>query len=953
MEFKNIISHEGVGHLDDPPGRGSGRYGWGTGKNPGQHQFTFISEVKRLRSQNLTDNEIAKALLGPNATTTDLRAEIAIENTNKRRYETAIARELMIKYNNNKSEVARRMGKSESSVRKLLDADLESNNDKYLHTAELLKNRVDEKKVIDIGPGTELSMNITQNTLKNAVYLLEKEGYVKAEALIPQQTGKNKTTMAVLCSPDIEIKETVDKNTGKIKRYVNWKEHQPQPITDYSPDEGKTYETTKFPSNLDSSRIKIRYKEDGGSDKDGVIEIRKGVKDLDLKGAQYAQVRIAVDGTHYLKGMAMYGNDMPDGVDVIFNTNKKKGTPMIDGDKGVLKPLKINEETGKVDKDNPFGALIKRGGQYEYIDNDGKTKLSPINKLSEEGDWDSWSRNLASQFLSKQPLKIINQQIDLSIAEKKNELSDIRRLTNPIIKKKMLEDFANKCDSNASDLTAVGFKNQAFQVLLPIPSLKDNEIYAPSYKDGDTVALVRYPHGGIFEIPILKVNNKHSSAKKVMNNAMDAVGINPKTASILSGADFDGDTALVIPLTSNRLSIQSLANSKIPALEELKEFDPKSYQRKGFNVKNETKQKQMGMITNLITDMTVQGAPFNEISRAVKHSMVVIDSEKHHLDYKQSAKDFKIQELRMKYQNGGGASTIFSRSNADVWIPKRKEVLDKKKMTPEELKAYEGGQKIYRPTGETKVKKKEIKNPSIMTESELKLYESGKKVYRETGKLETVMQKTTGMSTVSNAFDLVRDPKDPKEAAYANYANTLMRLGNEARKEMRNIKPVPVNQSAKRVYAKEVEDLNSKIRLAESNKPKERMANVIAAARSSEKIKSNPNLDYEHKSRIKAQELQKARDEIGAHKEKIVITDREWDAIQAGAISTNKLLKIVDNTDQDALKKRATPRDLNTTMTSSKIALINSMYSSGMYTQKDIAERLGISASLVSKTIRG
>ncbi len=954
----NYLAHEGVGHLDDPPGRGSGRYGWGTGKNPGQHQFTFMSEVRRLRAKGMADKDIAKTLLGPDASISTLRMEIAYQKTEERRADTARARELLIESNGNASKAARRMGKSESSFRKLVDADLESNNDKYLNTANYLKEKMSDGTILNISPGTEISMNVTNNTLKNAVYMLEKEGYIKGECLIPQQTTKNKTTVTVLCPPGTDFTESVKKDGSKAK-YIHWTKYQDniKTVEDYSPDEGHTYETVKFPESLKSSRVQIRYAEDGGVAKDGVIEIRRGVKDLSLGSSQYAQIRMAVDGTHYLKGMAMYASDdMPDGIDVIFNTNKKKGTPMIDGDHGVLKPLKINGETGKIDKDNPFGALIKRGGQYEYEGDDGKMHLSPINKLSEEGDWDNWSRNLSSQFLSKQPLKLIKQQIDLSIANDRDELSDIKMLTNPVIKKKMLMDFANKCDSNANDLSVIGFKGQAFQVLLPITDMKDNEIYAPSYKDGDTVALVRYPHGGTFEIPVLKVNNKNKAAKKAMQNARDAVGITPKTASILSGADFDGDTAVVIPLKSNRLAIRSDANTEIPSLKSLKEFDPKSYKLPDDapRITNAHKQKLMGQATNLITDMTADDASFDEIARAVKYSMVVIDSEKHHLDQAQCAKDNKIQELKNKYQDGGGASTIFSRANAEHYIPKQKEINNTSIMTPSELKRWNDGEVIYRPTGDTKYKATPIKDPSKMTPEQLKLYQSGRKVYQYSDeKTEVVQQKIKGTASVRNAMELVRNPDNPKEVAYANYANTLKDLANQARKEARSIKPVPVSQSAKKTYAEEVENLNRQIRIAESNKPRENQAQLIAAARSSEKIKSNPGLDYEHRQRIKAQELQKARDEVGAHKEKIVISDREWEAIQANAISTNKLQKILDNTDQEAFKKRATPRNSATAITDTKLQRIQAMYSSGMYTQKDIAEALGISASTVSKAVKG
>ena len=978
---ENFLAHVGVGHLDDPPGRGSGRYGWGTGENPGQHQYDIISEVKCYRAKGMKDSDIARALLGDKATTTDLRAEIAIARTNQRMEERTRALELLNRpdVNGNVSKVGRMMGKSESSVRKLLDEDIARNTEKYSNTADYIRSKVDDKGVIDIGPGSEYSLGINRNTMNVAISMLEKEGYIKAYAQVPNPTKKDaKTTIAVLCPPGTEYAVNGPSDT----KYINWKKNEINSLNDYTPNEGKQWQKLYSPSSLDSSRIMINYKETGGADKDGVIEIRRGVKDLSLGNAQYAQVRIAVDGTHYLKGMAMYADpaDMPKGVDIIFNTNKKQGTPMIDSrthdlilngkmtkadydsDHGVLKPLKVNNETKKVDQDNAFGALIKAGGQNYYEDKKGsfvkdgdvfrlatksdkgdRYSLSPVNKLREEGDWDSWSKRLSMQFLSKQPVKLINQQINLSVAEKKSELADIMRLTNPVIKKKMLEDFANGCDSNANDLSVKGFKNQAFQVILPITKMKETEIYAPRYKDGDTVALIRYPHGGTFEIPILKVNNQNPSAKKIMPNAKDAVGISPKTAGILSGADFDGDTVVVMPLASNRLAVKSTANSKIPEIEALKTFDTKTYKLPDSAppVTNKKKQTEMGKITNLITDMTAQEAPAREIARAVKHSMVVIDSEKHHLDMKRSFEENNIQELKVKYQNGGGASTIFSRSNAQSYINKRKEVTDVKKMTPAQKKAYEAGKKVYVDSGDLKVKTKTVTDPK-----------TGEKTVQYLNETEPKKMKVRGGEKYEDSFDLVFDRNDPKEAAYARYGNTLKDMANQARKEMRAIKPTPVSQSAKKTYAAEVAQLNRDLRIAESNKPRERQAQAIAGVRASEKIKANPDLDYEHKSRIRAQELEKARYELGAKKQKIEITDREWDAIQANAISTNKLSRILNNTDQEAFKKRATPKDAAITLTSAKLSLIKSMYDSGMYTQADIAERLGISASTVSKAMR-
>lgn len=985
-----FLSHEGVGHLDDPPGRGSGRFAWGSGKNPGQHQYNFMSEVKRFRKKGMKDTDIAKALLGDDATTTDLRAAIAIARTQDRKADRARALELLYspEINGNVSEVARRMGKNESSIRHLLDEDIARNTERYTNTADYLKQKVADKGIIDIGPGAEYNLGINRNTMDVAVSILENEGYIKAFAQVPNQTMRDvKTTIAVLCPPGTPYAEHGKKKT----KYINWKENIISSIDDYTPDEGVHFEKIQPPTSLDSSRVMINYKETGGADKDGVIEIRRGVKDLSLGDSQYAQVRIAVDGTHYMKGMAMYADDMPDGVDIIFNTHYSNSKPMIDSrthelilngkmtdsdydsDHGVLKPLKVNKETKMVDQDNAFGALIKAGGQNYYPDKNGnfvkdgiifreatkndkgeRYSLSPINKLREEGDWDSWSKRLSMQFLSKQPVKLINQQIDISLAEKKSELADINRLTNPVIKKKMLEDFANNCDRNANDLSVKGFKRQAFQVILPITKMKDTEIYAPGYKDGDTVALIRYPHGGTFEIPILKVNNKQESAKKIMPNARDAVGISPKTAGILSGADFDGDTVVVIPLTSNKLAVKSTANLKMPEIESLKSFDTKAYALPDSAppVTNKKKQTEMGKITNLITDMTAQEAPVKEIVRAVKHSMVVIDSEKHHLDMKQSFNDNKIQELKMKYQNGGGASTIFSRSNAEVRIPKRKEITNVKEMTPSEKKAFEAGKKVYRNTGEMRTKTKKITDPSKMTADELKLYESGRKVIRYTDKKELKTVTVKGGTKYEDSFDLVFDKNDPKEVAYANYGNALKDLANQARKEMRSIKPRPVSQSAKKTYAAEVEQLNRDLRIAESNKPRERQAQAIAAVKSSEKIKANPGLDYEHESRIRNQELEKARASVGAKKKQIEITDREWEAIQADAISTNKLTRILNNTDQEAFKKRATPKDASVSLTPAKISLIKTMYQSGMYTQADIAERLGVSTSTISKAIK-
>ena len=269
-------------------------------------------------------------------------------------------------------------------------------------------------------------------------------------------------------------------------------------------------------------------------------------------------------------------------------------------------------------------------------------------------------------------------------------------------------------------------------------------------------------------------------------------------------------------------------------------------------------------------------------------------------------------------------------------------------MTPEELERWNKGQKVWRPTGEKIVER--VKDPSKMTAEELEQYNAGKKVYRTTNKNKQT--EVYRMDTVDDARDLVRDKNNAKEMAYANYANDLKAMANEARKEARSIKSYPVSQSAKETYAEEVESLNRKLRVAQSNAPRERQAQVIANSVVSEKFASNPDMDYEHRQRERSRALTQARAEVGAKKEPVVITDKEWEAIQAGAISFTKLTQILNNTDQEAFKKRATPRMTSSGLSSSQISLIEAMSRSGMYTQKEIADRLGVSTSTVSSVLR-
>lgn len=887
--------------------RRSGRYPWGSGKDPYQHSGDFLSRVDELSKKGMSEKDIAESM---GLTTSQLRIQKSLAKDERRQLEVDTAKGLREKgYSLN--EIAKQMGyKNDSSVRSLLNEQSESRMKQSKQTAEFLKKQVAEKGMIDVGVGVERELGISKEKLKTALYILEMEGYEVYGGGVPQVNNPGKqTNLKVLCPPGTEHKEIFNyENVHSIQEYT-------------SHDDGKTFETFKYPASLDSKRLAIRYAEDGGIEKDGLVEIRRGVEDLNLGGSHYAQVRIMVDGTHYIKGMAVYSDDLPDGVDIMFNTNKTKDKAKMD----VLKPI-------KEDPDNPFGALIKSNGQSYYTDKNGNKKLSPINKTREEGDWNEWADKLPSQFLSKQNLSLVKRQLGLASADKQAEFDEIMSLTNPTVKKALLKSFSDDCDSAAVHLYAAALPRQKYQVILPVPSMRDNEIYAPNYRDGEKVSLIRYPHGGLFEIPILTVNNKHKDAKKLIGaNAKDAVCINSKVAERLSGADFDGDTAMVIPTGGN------VRISSKPPLKALEGFDPKmeyperpgmKYMKSG---KTDNTQNEMGKISNLITDMTLLGASDDELARAVRHSMVVIDAAKHKLDYKKSEADNNIKALKKKYQGhidpetgrySEGTGTIVSRAKGQQSVLKR-----------------QGSPIIDPETG-----KQTWKLADNLT------YEK-KIVDKKTGKVKTKTitktQKSTKMFETDDAYTLVSDSRNPVELAYADYANHLKALANQARKEMVTTPDIPYDPIAKDKYQREVDSLVAKANVALKNAPRERQAQTLANAIVQAKIKDNPDMTNKEKKKAGQQALDKMRRQVGAKRELVQITDKEWEAIQAGAISPNKLKTIINNADMDKVKQLAMPRSTKE-LSQAKINHIATLKASG-YTNAQIAQKLGVSTSTIIK----
>ena len=901
--------------------RRSGRYPWGSGKDPYQHSGDFLSRVEELTKKGMSEKDIADSM---GLTTSQLRIQKSLAKDERRTIEVDTAKGLREKgYSLN--EIAKMMGyKNDSSVRSLLNEQSESRMKEAMNTAKFLKKQVDEKGMIDVGVGVERELGISKEKLKTALYILEMEGYNTFGGGVPQVNNPGKqTNIKVLCPPDTPFKTITDKNGNEKKVssaiYDYDKVHS---ITEYtSHDSGKTFDTFKYPSSMDSKRLAIRYAEDGGIQKDGLVEIRRGVADLDLGGSHYAQVRIMVDGTHYIKGMAVYSDDLPPGVDVMFNTNKTKDKSKLE----VLKPIKN-------DPDNPFGSLIKAGGQSYYTDKNGERKLSLINKRAEEGDWGDWADKLPAQFLSKQSKQLAQRQLQLAAADKKAEFDEIMGLTNPTVKKALLKSFSDDCDSAAVHLHAAALPRQKYQVILPVPTLRDNEIYAPNYNDGEKVALIRYPHGGIFEIPILTVNNKHKDSIKMIGpNAKDAVCINSSVAERLSGADFDGDTVQVIP-TNSKVKI----NTK-PPLKALEGFDPKMEypERPGMKYmktgKKDNTQNEMGKISNLITDMTLLGASDDELARAVRHSMVVIDAAKHKLDYKKSEADNNIKALKKKYQGhidpetgrySEGTGTIVSRAKGQQSVLKRQgsPIIDP-----------ETGKQSWKVADNVTYEKKMI----------------NKRTGKEYTKTITKTQKSTKMMETDDAYTLVSDSRNPIELVYADYANQMKALANQARKEMVTTPDIPYNPEAKARYQKEAASLQAKVNVALKNAPRERQAQTMANAILQAKIKDNPDMTKKEKKKAGQQALDKMRMKVGAKKEPVKITEKEWEAIQAGAISPSKLKTIINNADLDTLRQMAMPRSTKQ-LSQSKINHIATLKASG-YTNAQIAQKLGVSTSTVSK----
>ena len=941
--YDDELCHVGVSKKDGAK-VGSGRFPLGSGENPYQHLEGHYGEYRKLYEKGFTDGQIAEAM---GISTGVLRARNAWYKALKDEMKISKAVELLDK-GYTKTEIAQKMGCSPTTVTNMLEASSKVREAKIISTRNALKERIDKVGWVDTGKGTEAMLGVKRTMLDDAVITLQDEGYQLYSNVRVRQGGTdNFTTIRALAKPGMSYADVLaDKGNPKAI------------MTDVrSRDGGLTFNKKGPPVNVKASRVEIRYADDpiSGVDMDGVIELRRGVPDLDLGKAHYAQVRIGIDvptkendGKFYAKGMAVYADDLPDGVDIRVNSNK----PRSKGITGALKPQKHidGDDSKPIDQNDPFGTNTKeedrlmKASNY-YIDpKTGERKQSSLNFVNEEGNWDKWDKTLPSQFLGKQPPKLAKQQLDIDATKRELEFKKLMALTNPVLRESLLEDFGNKCDSAATNLKAASLPSQATATIIPSRSLKPNEIYAPRLDDGEEVILVRFPHEGIFQIPRLVVNNKNRESKnRISSQAADAVCINPKTAEIMSGADFDGDTVLVIPTKQHGLQNR-------PPLEGLKGFDAKEVyattpeRRAALKIwkKGSTQEGlKMGTISNLITDMTFQKATDEELTRAVKYANTIIDTAKHKLDYKRSFEENRIAELHKKYQgkSQGGAATLLSRATHDVEV--------------EGVKSY----RPYDETGERRFLKDNTTVPVRKKTGEINP-ETGKPIYETVG-YKPKTRTFSAMDLAKDAYDLTsggsrENPGTETEKVYAEYANRMKALGNEARKAAYKAKydKQKPNRQAAEMYAPEVAHLKAQILECKKNAPIERKAQAIAQA-NMERVRQNwtkeGGMTKDEYSKGLDRELKRARVQLGAKRVPVEISPKEWEAIQAGAISATDQKELFRFADKDKLLEYAMPRTQKK-LSKSFVNQAQGMLDRG-YTLKEVADRFDIAVSTLSNAL--
>ena len=234
----DILAHYGTK-------RHSGRYPWGSGDNPYQHSGDWLSRIDQMRRNGMSEKDIAD---GEGMSIKDLRAYESIAKQYRKVDDLARIKSLQADGLNN-SEIARKLGVNESTIRSMLEREEKFRNESAFSTAEFLRNQIDSKGPIDIGKGVEAELHVSRDRLDQARYILEGEGYTFYPLGVPQVTNPGQqTNFQIICPPGMTYKEAYDAAKNNGVHYIH----------EYaSNDGGETFKTFQYPSSLDSKRIKI------------------------------------------------------------------------------------------------------------------------------------------------------------------------------------------------------------------------------------------------------------------------------------------------------------------------------------------------------------------------------------------------------------------------------------------------------------------------------------------------------------------------------------------------------------------------------------------------------------------------------------------------------------------------------------------------------------------------
>lgn len=174
-------------------------------------------------------------------------------------------------------------------------------------------------------------------------------------------------------------------------------------------------------------------------------------------------------------------------------------------------------------------------------------------------------------------------------------------------------------------------------------------------------------------------------------------------------------------------------------------------------------------------------------------------------------------------------------------------------------------------------------------------------------------------------------------------------LGNQARLDSLRTPDLKYSPEAHKEYAEEVKSLDAKLIKAKANAPRERQAQILATSIVNGEFNRRTDLDSDEKRKIKGQAVKDARARCGAQKDRVKFTEKEWEAINKGAISKSKLEDLLDNADMDNVMSLALPK--TSKISDAKRSRVIALAKSG-YTYEQIASLVdGVSVSSIGNIV--